>query len=222
MAHHLRSGLNNVVYEAAELAAGRHLTEHEARSIEFPIVSHAGDFEVAARRGLQHAYDLLVDHVRAFQPYGNGDGFLQPGAGLLNQHPLELLRLFNNYDKHRVRWTVAPIPVVVQLDDDNGYTTITFTTDPPDPMPELEPSSAPIESGTVLLRQRCGVPLKSVSLRGGVGLAPAILTPAGPIDAVVLGQSWILVGGLVILRIDDLTVSIDEVYRRLQIAMTPT
>ena len=108
--HHLRSGLNNVVYAVASKCAGG--VPRSPHTIQFPIFSNEADFERNAERLLGEARSQLYDTVRAFQPFGMGEEFLAPGPALRVQHPMALLNDLNNADKHR-RWRLMPFDCAV-------------------------------------------------------------------------------------------------------------
>ena len=218
--HHLRSGLNNVVFAVASKSAGGVLEAPE--NIQFPIFYKEPDFERNVNRLLGEARSELYHTVRAFQPFGQGEEFLAPGPALRGQHPLALLNDLSNADKHR-RWRLMLLMTsLIEFGDTELPFTIEFDSlegvdDPvlgPPEMPEEE-----LSDGAVLLRQVSRAPIKAITARGRVQLAVGVATPAGPLDARVLAIPLIFLCGLVMLRMEDRECEIDEVYTRLSAAM---
>lgn len=215
VAHLVRSGLNNVVYAVAERRAAGPL--RQPADIQFPIASSMSAFNKSVRDRLGEAHDVLIDIVRAFQPFGSGPDSLQPGPGLQNQHPLALLADFNNADKHR-RWlAMPPTPSMAELGDASDPVSIRFDRDvDDDDFGPIEALAEPIAVGSTVLRQVCRVPIRELKLRGRVRLDVAIQTDSGPVNAVTLATSWVFVGGLVMLRMEDVDAPIAVIYQRLE------
>ncbi len=71
----------------------------------------------------------------------------------------------------------------------------------------------------MIVRQVTRAPIKAVTARGRVQLGVGVATPAGPVDARTLVSGLIFLCGLVMLRMEDTTCEIDEVYERLSTAM---
>jgi hypothetical protein len=212
--HHVRSGLNNVVFAvAAQQSRG---SPARPRSIQFPIAAVETAFDRSVRDQLGEAHDELLDIVRAFQPFGSGQDFLQPGPGLLGQHPFSLLAEFSNSDKH-TEWLAMPhTATLAELGDAGGPVSIRFDREvDDDDFGQIELVADPIVVGATLLRQECKVPIRELRLRGRVRITVGVQTEAGPVDALLLANSWVFLGGLVMLRIEDLTAPIDVIYERL-------
>jgi hypothetical protein len=218
--HHLRSGLNNVLYNVASKYAGG--TPRLPRSIQFPIFSTETDFDKNADRFLGEARSELYDIVRAFQPFGGGDDFLKPGPGLHMLHPMDLLNELSNDDKHR-HWRFLPlVPSLIQFDDENGYFSIEFDSLEGIADPAIGPIELPegdLSDGAIVVRQTVRAPLKAIVGHGRIQVGVAVSTDAGPVDATVLSTSLVFIAGLIMLRMEDTRCGIDEIYSRLSAAM---
>jgi hypothetical protein len=213
--HHVRSGLNNVVYQVAKDCSSGNL--RNSRAIQFPISADEASFNKSVRVQLGEAHDDLVELVRAFQPFGSGPDFLQPGPGLLGQQPFALLAQFSNSDKH-TEWVAMPaVASLAELGDAAGPVEIQFDRPVEDrDLGPVELVGDSIEIGATVLRQHCGVPIRRLQLRGRVALTAAVQTTAGPVNALTLAQSWVFLGGLVMLRMEDVQAPIDVIYARLE------
>lgn len=222
VAHHLRSGLNNVVYEVASQRAGGEPTKPKA--IQFPICDSPAGFEDAIKQGfLGEATPILLEHVRAFQPFGVGEEFLQPGPAFLNQHPLELLQDLNNSDKHK-RWRVAVIVARYFEFGPGGKSLAIGFDETPEDLDGLflsnELPSDEVIEGAVVFRQRCRQSIKSIEGSAGIQFDAGVATTGGAVDLGQLLYGLIFVSGLIMFRMEDPDADIASIYDRLQLAMT--
>lgn len=141
----LRAALEHTLFVEVERAAGRDLTEREARAIEMPAFTDADDLtrwlNDGRRKSLAPLKDgtRLVQRIRELQPYNLRK---QP-----DQHPLRLLVAHTNLAKHR-----APLVAATRV----GRVI-------PESMPPgvevPEPSGQPVKAGDVLAIAPAGVVL---------------------------------------------------------------
>lgn len=129
--HHLRSAVDNVVFELAEKGHGQALTGAQERSVTMLIYDSRTAYERKVARltgqGLKMFgfQEQLGSRIASLQPFNNDAAVpsLSPQLAAIMQvesiaaHPLSLLRDYSNLDKHRaVRLAAARL--LVQRNDD--------------------------------------------------------------------------------------------------------
>jgi hypothetical protein len=144
--HNVRSALDSIIYDVS-LAAKPALTEKERNTIGFPIALREQNFDVAQ---IRFAPSAAQTEVKSAQPYK---------TSVPAQHPLWLIRGFNNIDKHRqvllvpalsmgASWTDSSLPEqpverfrpVGPFEDGAELARFIFT----EPQPEVDMDFAPM------------------------------------------------------------------------------
>ncbi len=98
MIHNLRAVLDHTVFGLSAYCQGRALTDGEARSVEWPVVSTPKQWDDFVRkhkpeiRFLSNAYKQIIESE---QPYRGANEYLR------TSHPMHVLHALWNLDKHR-------------------------------------------------------------------------------------------------------------------------
>lgn len=149
--HNLRSTLDNLVFDLAGQPKG-----NKRGQTSFPIADSEDDYLVARREGeasmrercLEGVPDPMKDAIDALQPFNPLDDFLLASWGTeRDRHPLQLLRVLSNADKHRIIHPAAALAEPPSMLPSGGM--------PPGEIEvELPDVGKPIAKGLVVARYR--------------------------------------------------------------------
>lgn len=141
--HNMRAALDHIAYQLA-INCMETLSESEAKSIEFPIISNPDDFDRMTKKGkpaygtglakIQYADPAVRPLIEAMQPYNGGDWEL-----------LALLHDLDRIDKHRELALSIAMSQSIEVDCGDNARLQTFSFEPPDR----------VEHDDVLCRFRC-------------------------------------------------------------------
>lgn len=131
--HNLRAVLDNLVFDLAGQP-----TSNSRGQTAFPIAESSNDYLNPRRDGepsmrermLEGVPDGAREIIDAFQPFEPLDDHLRAAWGESQEHPLRMLRVLSNADKHRIAHPAALLgatPEITIPDPPPGEFEITFT-----------------------------------------------------------------------------------------------
>ncbi len=111
LVHNLRGALDHAVFELSQLLQGRHLTDKEAQSVEFPIWVDPGHLWPGKKTGARPYPPGVCFLSKRLQKWiGLEQPYKGPDETTRLNHPLAVLYAINNADKHRELLLVGTLP----------------------------------------------------------------------------------------------------------------